>query len=108
MSKLSRELKQFLDSSAGNRGTSELAACAFSPALETHVLKLKLDLRERQAKCKLLFVLFPSLERRIAFSPSLPDLWFEVLPEREPAGSGDGSPHAALSRPGEDRRRGAA
>jgi ATP-dependent Clp protease ATP-binding subunit ClpA len=83
MSKLTRRLKEHLDKLGREPAHEALAACAFSPDLETHLLKLKLDLRHREAKCKLLFVMFaalgePDLPRRIAFSPALPELWFEV------------------------------
>jgi ATP-dependent Clp protease ATP-binding subunit ClpC len=80
MSKLTQRTKQHLDKLGRSARHDELAACAFAPNLETHLLKLQLDLRDELVKCKLLFVLFPALERRIAFTPSLPGVWFEVLP----------------------------
>jgi ATP-dependent Clp protease ATP-binding subunit ClpC len=78
MGKLNKRLKQFLDGLGSAPRHDRLAAWAFAPDLETHVLKLTLDLRDRLEKCKLLFVVLRALDRRIAFSPTLPDLWFEV------------------------------
>ena len=80
MSKLSQRLKQFLDKLGRQARHDALAACAFAPDLETHVLKLQLELKGGLVKCRLLFVLFQALERRIAFCPLLPELWLEVQP----------------------------
>src|SRR5262249_71333 len=41
-------------------------------------LSFNLELRRRRARCKFLFITFKSLGRKLAFTPSLPDLWFEV------------------------------
>jgi ATP-dependent Clp protease ATP-binding subunit ClpC len=80
MSKLGRELKPRLDALGKDANHDALIAWTFSPPLETHILKLQFDLKDRLARTRLLFVLFPSLDRRIAFSPTLPDQWFEVMP----------------------------
>ena len=80
LSKLIKRLKGLLDGFGGQSRHDRLAEWAFAPALRTHMLKLTLDLRDRQAKCKLLFITFAALERQVAFSPSLPQLWFEVGP----------------------------
>src|SRR5262245_34119547 len=78
MGKLSKRLKAMLDGLGSQPSHYGLASCAFSPPLETHVIKLSLVLRERTARCKLLLVVFAALDRRIAFSPSLAELWFEI------------------------------
>jgi ATP-dependent Clp protease ATP-binding subunit ClpA len=80
LGKLQRRLKQQLDLLGSESRHDDFAAHCFLPDLDTHVLKLTLDLRDRLARCKLLFVTFESLGRRIAFSPALPDLWFEISP----------------------------
>lgn len=78
MGKLHKRLKQHLDLLGGQHRHDNLAVAAFAPDLETHLLKHTLDLRERQARCKLLWVVFAGLDRRIACSPALPDLWLEL------------------------------
>jgi ATP-dependent Clp protease ATP-binding subunit ClpC len=80
MSKLSRELKPRLDALGKQSGHDELLRWTFSPPLETHLLKLQIELKDRLARTRLLFVVFTSLERRIAFTPALPHLWFELMP----------------------------
>ena len=78
MGKFNKRLKEHLDSLGRQDRHDDLVAAAFSPQLQTQVLKLSLELRQRFAKVRLLFVTFSALERRIAFSPSLPGLWFEL------------------------------
>ncbi|HYV38495.1 MAG TPA: AAA family ATPase [Gemmataceae bacterium] len=56
----------------------ELARYTFNPELDYHRLDVTVDLRRRVAKSRFLFVIFEALDRRIAFTPTLPDLWFEV------------------------------
>ena len=80
MSKLARVLKPLLDELGQDGQHQTLAAWAFSPPLDTHVMKLEIDLKDRRAQTKLLLIVFATLGRRVAFSPALPDLWFEVLP----------------------------
>lgn len=55
-----------------------LAEFAFSPEIEDHFLKLKIELAKRVDRVKFLFIVFKSLKRRLAFTPSIPDLWFEL------------------------------
>ena len=78
MSKLSRELKPKLDEIGTNAQHEQLVPWAFSPSIDTQIVKLQIELKERMARTKLLFAVFKSLQRKIAFSPSLPELWFEV------------------------------
>ena len=76
--KLNRRLRQHFDRLGGDRRHDELAAQAYSPELSTHLLKHSLELRKGQFRCRLLWVAFAALGRRVAFTPSLPELWLEV------------------------------
>ncbi|MGE3780374.1 MAG: AAA family ATPase, partial [Pirellulaceae bacterium] len=78
LTKLQRRLKPYLDARGRMERHDELSLCAWSPDLETHVLKTTIPLRDRTARCKLLWVVLRSLERRVAFAPALPHLWLEV------------------------------
>ena len=80
MSKLNRVLKPFLDQLGTSRRHDRLAELLFAPIVTTHLLKFTLDLRERQARCKYLWVVFEALGERVAFTPSLPQLWCQILP----------------------------
>jgi ATP-dependent Clp protease ATP-binding subunit ClpA len=76
--KLVRSLRRHLEILGRQTWQDNLAAFAFSPAVKVQRLKLALDLRERIAKCSFHFVVFESLGRRLAFTPSVPELWFEI------------------------------
>ena len=56
----------------------ELAACTYSPDLEHHTFDLVLDLRHQRPRCRFLFVMFEALGRKLAFTPALPELWFDL------------------------------
>ncbi|HEX5268847.1 MAG TPA: AAA family ATPase, partial [Gemmataceae bacterium] len=62
-----------------------LAAWTFSPALRSQRIELRLELRRRTARCRFLFVIFRHFGRRIAFTPSVPDVWFDLRRNEAPA-----------------------
>lgn len=78
MANLHKKLKHELDRAGGQLRQDRLADFAFAPPLETRIEKLKLDLRRGLVRGRFLLVAFPALDRTIAFSPSLPEVWFEV------------------------------
>ncbi len=55
-----------------------IAEYTFAPDIEEHTLRFSLNLKEQTANCKFLFITFNALGRRIAFTPSIPSLWFEI------------------------------
>lgn len=55
-----------------------LAAWNFCPQIEQHRIDVMVDLRRRTARGRFFFAVFRSLDRRLAFCPSLPTLWFEI------------------------------
>src|SRR5215510_361803 len=54
-----------------------LASYSFAPEFDEQMFSLSLDLKTRKASGKFLFVTLNALGSRLAFTPSLPDLWFE-------------------------------
>ena len=58
----------------------ELAAYSFCPDLEHHRLDLTLELRHHRARGRFLFVAFAALGRRLAFTPAVPEVWFDLQP----------------------------
>ena len=81
--KMLKKLKKHADSLAAESRHDELIDFAFNPHLESRTLKLSLDLRDRKVKCKLLFVELTQHDRRVAFSPSVPDVWFDIQDDEE-------------------------
>lgn len=55
-----------------------LATYSFAPEVEEHLLRLTLDLKTRTAHVNFLFVTLERFDRRVVFTPSLPQLWFEL------------------------------
>lgn len=49
-----------------------------NPELEESELRISLRLKRASAETRFLVVSFPALDQRIAFTPAVPDLWFEV------------------------------
>jgi ATP-dependent Clp protease ATP-binding subunit ClpA len=80
---LVKQLKRQLDALAREPRHDELLAATFCPDLDDHRLELAFDLRSDWQRCRLSVVTFRALERRIAFSPGVPEVWFEA-----PAGEG--------------------
>ena len=78
MSELNRKLDDVLYLSRLRRRHDDLAAKLFSPSVKTRQCRFSVDLRKHVVKCRLLFVSFAALGRVVAFTPDIPDLWFEV------------------------------
>jgi ATP-dependent Clp protease ATP-binding subunit ClpA len=76
--KLTRELRETLHFLGKQLRHDTLANYTFHPELDARRLDVPIELRRRTANCRFLFVMFEAFERRIAFTPSLPALWFEV------------------------------
>jgi ATP-dependent Clp protease ATP-binding subunit ClpC len=78
VSKLARDVTKAIDEAGKADRHDDCARWSFSPALTQHRLDLQIDLRRRTAKAKYLFVTFRHLGKRLAFTPAVPGLWFEV------------------------------
>lgn len=75
---LSSRLREILRDLGNYARHDELAQYTFSPNWTYDRIEVRIELRKRIARCKFLFVLFREFDRRIAFSPTLPEVWFEV------------------------------
>lgn len=80
LTRLTRELGHELQSHGKESRHDELAARLFSPPLETRQCRFSVDLRQHIVKCRFLFVSIAAFGRRVSFTPSVPGLWFEVVP----------------------------
>lgn len=76
--RLARELRQELTRLARAARHEELAAYGFYPTLEDRMLKLVLVIGNRRFKVRHLFITISAFGRRFAWTPSVPELWFEV------------------------------
>ncbi len=87
MQRLTDDLREYLLELGKAYRHDELARWTFAPPLETCRLDLELLLRRRTSRLRLFFVSFEALGRRLAFSPAVPEAWFELgrgetLPDR--------------------------
>src|SRR5262245_7583518 len=76
MARLARRVSERLAALARQDRHEELADWSFCPDLAQQRLDLTILLRRRTARVRYLFVTFRHLGRRVAFTPSLPELWF--------------------------------
>ncbi|MBA4186383.1 MAG: hypothetical protein C0467_00035 [Planctomycetaceae bacterium] len=78
LTKLTRDLVTVIEQSARKDRHDAVAAWAFSPRVTTHRVPLEIELRRRVARLKYLIVALDHMGRRLAFTPAVPDVWFEV------------------------------
>lgn len=78
INKLVKNLTQSLETLGSYFFQQQIVDFTFSPDIQDHFLKLKIDLGKRVAQTRFLFIVFKSLNRRLVFTPSLPDFWFEL------------------------------
>lgn len=56
----------------------EIATFGFSPDVKDYFLRIPIEFKKRTITLQMLFVTFKSLDRRLAFTPSIPSFWFEL------------------------------
>ncbi len=78
LTKLTRDLVDLLEVLGRKERHDALAAWAFCPPVTAHRTAVEIELRRRVARAKYLLLAFDHLGRRLAFTPAVPDLWFEV------------------------------
>jgi hypothetical protein len=93
MQRLTDDLREMLLELGKAYRHDELARWTFAPELDVCRLDVELLLRQRTHRLRLLFVTFDSLGHRLAFSPAVPEAWFELargetLADRAAAGAG--------------------
>ena len=76
--RLARALRLELTRLARAARHEEFAAYGFYPPLEDRMLKLTLAVGNRRFEVRHLFVTVTAFGRRFAWTPSIPELWFEV------------------------------
>jgi len=83
MSKLAKQYKPRLDSLGGLSRHNALLEAIYSPECNSRVLKLRLDLGTEIKSARLLFVTMPRFGHWVAYSPSIPDVWFDLSSENQ-------------------------
>ena len=80
LTRLSNDLHQLLLNLGKEPRHDELADWTFHPHLEELVGEVRLELSSGSSLRRFLFVGYPALDRRLYFTPALPELIFEVQP----------------------------
>lgn len=78
MTRLAGDLRAILLGEARSWRQDNLAAWRHCPNFEEHDVQLSLRLKRAAAKTRFLLISINALDRRIVFTPSIPDFWFEV------------------------------
>jgi ATP-dependent Clp protease ATP-binding subunit ClpA len=78
LTRLMLDLGQVLTELGRRERHDELARYTFSPRLAQERLEVTIPLRRRTARCRFLFVSFRQFGRRIAFTPGVPEVWFDL------------------------------
>ena len=78
IAKLANKLRVRLTELARKSTHEDLLSWHHPDEIHDKVVKLNLDLRDSTAKLKVMLVAIGRYGRKLAFSPSLPDLWFDV------------------------------
>ena len=79
VAKLAQKLQKNLDELAHKGRHEQLAAFSYYPEdLDDKQVKLSLNLGERHASANYLLFTFLALGRRVAFTPTLSEVWFEA------------------------------
>src|SRR5262245_15174436 len=80
LAKLSNDLNQLLRDLGQEPRHDELARWTFNPVLDEDTLELRLELSSGSHRHKFFLVGYPGLDRKLFFTPTVPELHFEVLP----------------------------
>jgi ATP-dependent Clp protease ATP-binding subunit ClpA len=78
LTRLAQELGQTLAELGREARHDELARYTFNPTIRQQRQDILLQLRRRTARCRFLFTIFRHFDRRIAFTPSVPEVWFDL------------------------------
>ena len=79
LAKLTHDLQELLNELGRAPRPDPLANWMFHPSLETTTLDLRLELQSGSYKGRFFFAGYPALGRKIYFTPSVPEVWFERL-----------------------------
>ncbi len=78
LNKLAQTLRQNFEELGKKATHYDLAWHTFSPYLTTKTLNFRLFLSSQSFDCKYLFVIFDAFDKKIAYTPNVANMWFEV------------------------------
>ncbi len=78
LNKLQQSLRENFNEHGAKPRHTDLAWYSFSPYLSSKILQFRLFLSNQSFDCKYLFVTFDAFGKKIAYTPNVPDFWFEL------------------------------
>ena len=78
LGKLAQELRIGFEKLGADARHDRLARLAFAPDLSSKMLGFRLFLSNQSFDCKYLFVTFDAFGKKIAYTPNVPEIWFEL------------------------------
>ncbi|MFM8478823.1 MAG: hypothetical protein ACKOEO_23810, partial [Planctomycetaceae bacterium] len=84
LQKLTKGLRRQLVELGRQQRHDALAAWSSCPELETQQCRIRIERDGTIIRLRLLLIMLRRFQRRLAFSPAFPDLWFELLPDEDP------------------------
>ena len=84
LNKLTHRLREMFVELGKVQRHDALAAWTYCPEVETKRCEVRIEVAKQSARLKLLLVMIKQFDRRIAFTPAFPDLWFEILKDEIP------------------------
>ena len=82
LNKLTADLHKLLFQLGREPRHDHLASWAVPPALEETTVELRLELESGSRLARFFLVGYPALDRKLFFSPTVPDVHFEALPDQ--------------------------
>lgn len=76
--KLTQTVRKKFEEDGRKARHHDLAWFTFSPLLSTKLLQFRLFLAAQSFDCKYLFVVFDAFGKKLAFTPNVADIWFEI------------------------------
>jgi type IV secretory pathway ATPase VirB11/archaellum biosynthesis ATPase len=78
LGRLAQALRDGFEKLGAEARHDQLARLAYSPYLSSKTLHFRLFLSNQSFDCKYLFVTFDAFGKKIAYTPNVPEIWFEI------------------------------
>ncbi|MEY3176017.1 MAG: hypothetical protein RLZZ436_3931 [Planctomycetota bacterium] len=84
LQKLTKSVRKQLVELSRQQRHDALAAWSSNPELETHQYRIRIERDSSIIRLRLLLIILKRFQRRLAFTPAFPEMWFEVLADEDP------------------------
>ncbi|HRH42135.1 MAG TPA: AAA family ATPase [Pyrinomonadaceae bacterium] len=78
LNKLAKTLREQFEYLGKEARHDAIASLTFSPYLSSKIVQFRIYLASQTFDCKYLFVTFDAFDKKIAYTPNVPEIWFEI------------------------------